>query len=133
MPEAHKLRGWYDNHGSTATISSISGMRGQSGGGSNALKTFAETKIENLGSGEKPDYYSVKAMVAMINKERALYMACPSQDCNKKVTNFEIFDLKPGYSIRTLRDNDFQLGIIRDITLGNRSKQRPLPVREMSA
>jgi len=85
MPEAHKLRGWYDNHGSTATISSISGMRGQSGGGSNALKTFAETKIENLGSGEKPDYYSVKAMVAMINKERALYMACPSQDCNKKV------------------------------------------------
>ena len=89
MPEAHKLRGWYDNIGSSAAISSISGVRGgQSGGGSNALKTFAETKIENLGSGEKPDYYTVKAMVAMINKERALYMACPSQDCNKKVLEF---------------------------------------------
>lgn len=96
MPEAHKLRGWFDNYGSTATMSSISGMRGQSGGGSNALKTFAETKIENLGSGEKPDYYSVKAMVAMINKERALYMACPSQDCNKKVMNFLISSI---YSI----------------------------------
>ena len=68
-----------------AVISSISGIRGNSGGGSNVYKTFCETKLENLGAGEKPDYYTVKAMVAMINKERALYMACPSQECNKKV------------------------------------------------
>lgn len=86
FPEAHKLRGWYDNTGTSAAVTSISGVRGAGGGGgSNALKTFAEVKLENLGSGEKPDYYSVKAMIAMINKDRALYMACPSSDCNKKV------------------------------------------------
>ena len=85
MPEAHKLRGWFDNHGSSAVVASISSARGPGGGGVDSYKTFAEVKIENLGNGEKPDYYSVKAMVAMINKERSLYMACPSEDCNKKV------------------------------------------------
>ena len=55
------------------------------GGGSSAWKTFTDVKLDNLGNGEKPDYYTAKAMVAMINKERALYMACPSSDCNKKV------------------------------------------------
>ncbi|KAK4019388.1 replication protein A 70 kDa DNA-binding subunit [Daphnia magna] len=85
MAEAHKLRGWYDNGGSSSVISSISSARGSGTGGSGLYKTFAEAKFENLGGGEKPDYYNVKAMVAMINKERALYMACPSEDCNKKV------------------------------------------------
>ncbi len=88
MPEAHKLRGWYDNHGSTATASSISMTRGPGSGGGGSYKTFGEAKFENLGSGEKPDYYNVKAMVAMINKERALYMACPQDECNKKVFIF---------------------------------------------
>lgn len=87
MAEAHKLRGWYDNGGSSSVISSISSARGSGTGGSGLYKTFAEAKFENLGGGEKPDYYNVKAMVAMINKERALYMACPSEDCNKKVKN----------------------------------------------
>ncbi|KAI9564074.1 Replication protein A 70 kDa D-binding subunit [Daphnia sinensis] len=85
MAEAHKLRGWYDNGGSSSVISSISSARSSGTGGSGSYKTFAEAKFENLGGGEKPDYYNVKAMVAMINKERALYMACPSEDCNKKV------------------------------------------------
>lgn len=85
MPEAHKLRGWFDNVGLSAVTSSISTTRGGAGSGGGAYKTFAEAKFENLGNGEKPDYYNVKAMVAMINKERALYMACPSEDCNKKV------------------------------------------------
>ena len=82
--EAHKLRGWFDNVGCTAASMSISGQRGQ-GSANSAYKTFAEVKLENLGSGDKPDYYTVKALVALINKERALYQACPSQDCNKKV------------------------------------------------
>ncbi|XP_046438075.1 replication protein A 70 kDa DNA-binding subunit-like [Daphnia pulex] len=85
MNEAHKLRGWYDNGGSSSAASSISASRGAGTGGSGgSYKTFAEAKFENLGK-DKPDFYSVKAMVAMINKERALYMACPSDECNKKV------------------------------------------------
>ena len=90
MPEAHELRGWFDNHGSSAVAASISSSRGPGGGGVGSYKTFAEVKIENLGNGEKPDYYNVKAIVAMINKERALYMACPSEECNKKVFSSSI-------------------------------------------
>ena len=89
MPEAHKLRGWYDNVGISAQTTSISSGRGGAAGagsGGSAWKTFQDVKLENLGNGEKPDYYTAKAMVAMINKERALYMACPTQDCNKKVS-----------------------------------------------
>ena len=92
MPEAHKLRGWYDNYGSSAQTSSISSGRGAGGsGGSGAYKTFAEAKEQTQHAVEKPEYYSVKAMVSMINKEKALYMACATDDCNKKVSTFKLF------------------------------------------
>ena len=89
MSEAHKLRGWFDNDGCSAQTNNISGVRGGGGGAgaSNAWKSFAEVKLERLGNGEKPDYYTAKAMVAMINKERALYQACAQPDCNKKVVD----------------------------------------------
>ena len=87
MSEAHKLRGWFDNGGSSSAVSSISTSRVAVTGGGGSYKTFGEAKLENLGNNDKPDYYNVKAMVAMINKERALYMACPTEECNKKVTN----------------------------------------------
>ena len=89
MSEAHKLRGWFDNGGSSSAVSSISTSRGAGTGGGGSYKTFGEAKLENLGNNDKPDYYNVKAMVAMINKERALYMACPTEQCNKKVTNWK--------------------------------------------
>ena len=91
MPEAHKLRGWYDNYGSSAQTSSISNGRGTGGaGGGGALKTFAEAKEQTQNATDKPEYYSVKAMVSMINKERALYMACASDDCNKKASTVKL-------------------------------------------
>lgn len=48
--------------------------------------TFLQVKELDLGHGEKPDYFNVKAYVAFAKKESCLYKACPSQDCNKKVT-----------------------------------------------
>jgi len=58
-----------------------------SGGGGGAYKTFAEVKGQTQPVSEKGDYFTVKAMVSMINKERALYMACASDECNKKVVD----------------------------------------------
>lgn len=93
LPQAHGLRGWYESEGSSMSTSSLtqaSGARGgQDGMGSN-MKTFGETKKENLGmNSDKPEYYSNMATVAMIPKEKALYMACGNQvdgrTCNKKV------------------------------------------------
>lgn len=85
MAEAQKLREWYDNGDSSLVISSISTSLGAGTGSGGSFKTFAEAKFENMGTKDKPDYYSVKAMVAKINKEKALYMACPTEGCTKKV------------------------------------------------
>ena len=88
MPEAHKLRGWYDNIGCTSQMTSISVGKGTGAGGvSTSWKTLAEVKSENLGNGDKPDYYTTKAKVTLINMERALYRACPSSSYNKKVVD----------------------------------------------
>lgn len=40
----------------------------------------------DLGCGEKPDYFCCKGSVAFARKENCVYKACPSPDCNKKVT-----------------------------------------------
>ena len=85
IQEAHKLRGWFDNDGSSSVIDSISSSRGSGGVIACSYKTFAEANIEKLGTGLNPDYYDVNAMVVIINKERSIYMACPAESCNKKV------------------------------------------------
>uniref|UniRef100_A0A182Y582 Replication protein A subunit n=1 Tax=Anopheles stephensi TaxID=30069 RepID=A0A182Y582_ANOST len=87
---AHKVRGWFENGGSEASISSVSA---RTGGGAAGLTTewlsFQEAKDRNLGSGDKPDYFQVKAMVHTIKSANAVYKACPQADCNKKVIDQE--------------------------------------------
>ena len=48
--------------------------------------TFSQVKELDLGHSEKPDYFNVKAYISFAKKDGCLYKACPSQDCNKKVT-----------------------------------------------
>ena len=48
--------------------------------------TFGQVNELGLGVGEKPDYFLCKGAVAYARKENCLYKACPSADCNKKVT-----------------------------------------------
>ena len=56
--------------------------------GSNAVyKTFEEVKREGLGSSSQADYYTCKAVVALVRKENIMYMACPGENCNKKVND----------------------------------------------
>lgn len=97
IPEAHGLRGWYDNEGA-GTAGNFktfagSGLGGLGTGGGNAgsnmaeRRTIAQAKEEGLGmSGEKPDYFNMRATVVYIKQENLSYPACPSQNCNKKVT-----------------------------------------------
>nr|XP_015223269.1 PREDICTED: replication protein A 70 kDa DNA-binding subunit [Lepisosteus oculatus] len=86
IPEAYKLRGWFDEEGHAMDGQSVSEMKGgSSAGSSSSWKTLQEVKEENLGHGEKADYYSCVATVAFLSKEKCLYQACPTQDCNKKV------------------------------------------------
>lgn len=85
IPEAYQLRGWFDNFGKDVETTSISDARG-GGGGPTSFLTLSQVKELNLGQKEKPDYFSVSASVIFSRKENCLYKACPTAECNKKVT-----------------------------------------------
>ncbi|XP_035946962.1 replication protein A 70 kDa DNA-binding subunit isoform X3 [Halichoerus grypus] len=86
IPEAYKLRGWFDSEGQALDGVSISDLKSGGIGGSNTnWKTLYEVKSENLGHGDKADYFSSVATVVYLRKENCMYQACPTQDCNKKV------------------------------------------------
>uniref|UniRef100_A0A673JM60 Replication protein A subunit n=1 Tax=Sinocyclocheilus rhinocerous TaxID=307959 RepID=A0A673JM60_9TELE len=54
IPEAYKLRGWYDKEGHAMDGQSMTELRGPGGGGGNTnWKTLAEVKNEHLGHGDK--------------------------------------------------------------------------------
>lgn len=84
IPEAYKLRGWYDKEGHAMDGQSLTEVKG-SGGGLTNWKTLSDVKTEHLGHGDKADYYTCIATIVYLRKENCLYQACPSQDCNKKV------------------------------------------------
>ncbi|XP_044142942.1 replication protein A 70 kDa DNA-binding subunit [Bufo gargarizans] len=86
IPEAFKLRGWFDSEGQVLEGSSISESRGgMAGGGNTNWKSLLDVKNDNLGHGEKADYFTSVATIVYLRKENCLYQACPSPDCNKKV------------------------------------------------
>ncbi|CAL1288199.1 unnamed protein product [Larinioides sclopetarius] len=84
IKEAHVLKGWFEREGYNIDAQSISAKGGNTGMGGQ-WKTFAQTVSEQLGMGDKPDYYINKATIVMLRKENCMYMACPGEDCNKKV------------------------------------------------
>ncbi|KZT62474.1 replication factor-a protein [Calocera cornea HHB12733] len=91
IPDAHQLRGWYDSIGNTqahrtfssAAMSAAGADRGQFN--RSELKTIAMVKDENLGMGEKNDFFTTKASVIHVKQENFAYPACRSEKCNKKV------------------------------------------------
>ncbi|KAM6933432.1 replication protein A 70 kDa DNA-binding subunit [Xenentodon cancila] len=87
IPEAYKLRGWYDKEGHAMDGQSLTEVKGAGGGGNTNWKTLSDVKNEHLGHGDKADYFTCMATIVYLRKENCLYQACPSQDCNKKVVD----------------------------------------------
>jgi replication factor A1 len=93
MPEAHKLRGWFDQGGCNAEIQDLSkqsSSQGASGSGGQMVmrdnwKTLDALKDERMGMGDKADYFTASGTVLYAKKDSAMYMACPGENCNKKV------------------------------------------------
>ncbi|EFZ01765.1 replication factor-A subunit 1 [Metarhizium robertsii] len=86
IPDAHRLKGWYDSSGRTdnfATHQNMASM-GNAGGRANENKTIAQVKEENLGM-DAPAYYSIKATIVFVKQENFCYPACSKEGCNKKV------------------------------------------------
>nr|XP_015830587.2 replication protein A 70 kDa DNA-binding subunit isoform X1 [Nothobranchius furzeri] len=76
---------WYDQGGYALDSQSLTETGPATGSSAVNWKTFSEMKKDNLGHGEKADYFSCVATVVFIRKESCLYQACPSADCYKKV------------------------------------------------
>lgn len=85
MPEAFSLRAWYDQGGFALDSQSLSENRSTGGGFSTNWKTLSDIRNQELGHGEKADYFSCVATVVYMRKENCLYQACPTAGCNKKV------------------------------------------------
>jgi len=90
ITEAHALRGWFDSSGSETSFQSHSNaLSGGTGTGGtinrSELRTTQEVKDMNLGS-DKPDYFSSRVIVTHLRTENISYPACPTDGCNKKVT-----------------------------------------------
>lgn len=92
IPEAHSVRGWYDQGGNQGEFQDLS-TGGNLGGGASAgssqtnWKCLDQLKDEQLGMGDKADYFSSTATVLFAKKENSMYMACPTEGCNKKVVD----------------------------------------------
>ncbi|XP_053984210.1 replication protein A 70 kDa DNA-binding subunit [Hylaeus anthracinus] len=83
IPEAHRLRGWFNTIGRSTDVKAISRPLG-GGGASGPWLTFKEARDMELGF-KGVDVYTVKATVNMIRVENALYKSCPSENCKKKL------------------------------------------------
>ncbi|XP_046981582.1 replication protein A 70 kDa DNA-binding subunit [Schistocerca americana] len=87
IPEAHRLRGWYDSVGHSQEHVNISAKQlGAAGsGGLTPWATLLEIRDKQMGSGEKADYCQTKATITTIRSENCMYMSCAGENCNKKV------------------------------------------------
>lgn len=90
--DAFQLRGWFDAIGSGKSFQShqnAAGGGGAMGGGFNRteIRDLMDVKQNQLGEDERVDFFSARATVMHIKSDNMWYPACPSQGCNKKVTD----------------------------------------------
>lgn len=92
IEEAHLLRGWYDGIGAEKSFQSHSNVMSAGGSSStsfnrNDMRHIIDVKESQLGMSDKTDFFSLRATVMHIKSEAIAYPACPTQSCNKKVTD----------------------------------------------
>jgi hypothetical protein len=51
--------------------------------------SFKEVHEKGLGQSEKGDYFQTMATILLVRSENAIYKACPTAECNKKVIDLE--------------------------------------------
>src|SRR5262249_34584911 len=93
IPESHSLRGWYDSAGAETSFTSHQGVGGGAGGSGarskDELLTIQEVKDKELGTKEKPDYFSCRVTITFGKTDKDMwYPACKSDGCSKKVTDY---------------------------------------------
>lgn len=86
IPDAHRLKGWYDSAGRTEKFASHQNAAsvGNATGRQDDFITLTKVKEDNLGVDDQA-YFSTKATIVFLRQENFCYPACSSQGCNKKV------------------------------------------------
>ena len=94
IPEAYQLKGWYDSKGSNENFQSLKTEAGLSTDSLKDRKTIALAEQLDLGTKEKPDYFSIKATINYFKTDNFCYPACNNEvntngrgpsPCNRKV------------------------------------------------
>lgn len=94
-PESFTLKGWYDNVGVNEQFKTLKTDK-NSGDRIAQRVSIAQALEEHVGTGDKPDYFSVKASITFCKPDNFAYPACtnqvqhgdgsrPPQLCNKKL------------------------------------------------
>ena len=80
---ARELKGWWDSEGCKQEMSSITvaGARGGDGGSQGPAKIIGEVKQDNLGYGDKGDYYNTVATVTFFRWDPLLIIGNVLTDC----------------------------------------------------
>ncbi|XP_030940799.1 replication protein A 70 kDa DNA-binding subunit B [Quercus lobata] len=106
LPEAKKLRSWYDSEGKESSLASVgSGLSPSSKSGSRSMYSDRVSlshiqKNPSLGE-EKPVFFSIRGYISFIKPDQAMwYRACKT--CNRKVTEA----LGSGYWCESCQKND---------------------------
>lgn len=89
LPEAHALYNWLQQNGLNSSVSLTVGGSDRGGGSMSFAqrKTISVIKDDNLGFSEKPDYLAFTATINYIKHDNdPWYTACPTEGCNKKVS-----------------------------------------------
>ncbi|RXG54917.1 Replication protein A 70 kDa DNA-binding subunit [Armadillidium vulgare] len=88
IEESHRLRRWYEEIGGNLQEENLSQMERSGEGMRSDLKMVGEVLAlaEDLEIGSR-EYCFVKATIVDLNKNNCIYKACPSDGCNKKVTD----------------------------------------------
>merc|ERR1711871_890658 len=83
---AHELAGWYAG-GNAANVTSLSTGGGGGGRGPRERKTLAQIKEEDMGRGEKPDWFETRAMVSFIKHDATWHYVAAPESKKKCVDN----------------------------------------------
>ncbi|KAJ1421814.1 hypothetical protein SESBI_13452 [Sesbania bispinosa] len=111
IPEAKKLRSWYDVEGKDAAMASVGS--GSSPSSNNASRSVYSDRVSishittnpSLGS-DKPVFFSIRGYISSIRPDQAMwYRACKT--CNKKVTE----SVGAGYWCEGCQKNDDQCNL----------------------
>ncbi|XP_043581968.1 replication protein A 70 kDa DNA-binding subunit [Bombus pyrosoma] len=84
IPEAHRLRGWFNTTGCHEEAKPLSRAFGSAAQMSQALITIGEANSQ-IDKKNGPEIFTVKATINLLRTENILYKSCPSENCKKKV------------------------------------------------